>query len=477
MQVIWQQRVEEVAQERLAGNIFAAFNTNVDVVVHLTEENVQGLSNDPQVCLSTVRELNAEEIWEVETENDFVAVIRDALGQGKSFYVILNNMDLLDWLEEKFPVRNESMGGQAGIIANQMAALGANSIVYTSLLSPKQGSMFFPQVKVPVVSDKLQVKNVMDSVRTQDHTKVNWIFEYGKGEQFEIDGQVIRTPRANRVILATRPEGVVMGFSEEMRDHLPELGQQLDVAFMAGFHYAPTQVDELQSYLEYSMNCIRRLKENNKKLRFHFEYVPMNDTTAERAMLTAVAEEIQSFGINENEIKRVLRILGFERECSAIEEHERAYCLYEGARCIMEALGFQRIQIHNLGYYVVLLKKPYDVSPEHVRSACLYASSVNAIKAKYGGYVPFDRVQEAASIKLSDIGMEQVKGFAEEMRQAGWDIPADFEQEGIADLGDHYVLVVPAHVIPNPVSTVGMGDTISSSAYAYEWKPVCAQAK
>ncbi|NLJ74106.1 MAG: hypothetical protein GX331_03845, partial [Firmicutes bacterium] len=55
--------------------------------------------------------------------------------------------------------------------------------------------------------------------------------------------------------------------------------------------------------------------------------------------------------------------------------------------------------------------------------------------------------------------------------------PAAFEQDGIADLGDHYVLVVPAHVVPNPVSTVGMGDTISSSAYAYEWSPVSDRSR
>jgi len=35
-------------------------------------------------------------------------------------------------------------------------------------------------------------------------------------------------------------------------------------------------------------------------------------------------------------------------------------------------------------------------------------------------------------------------------------------------LADHAVLIIPAHVVPDPVSTVGMGDTISSSAYAYE---------
>ena len=66
--------------------------------------------------------------------------------------------------------------------------------------------------------------------------------------------------------------------------------------------------------------------------------------------------------------------------------------------------------------------------------------------------------------------MEQLRLFEAEMRSQGLDLPEDFTSTGIADLGDHYVLVVPAHVVPNPVSTVGMGDTISSSAYAYECK-------
>ena len=33
---------------------------------------------------------------------------------------------------------------------------------------------------------------------------------------------------------------------------------------------------------------------------------------------------------------------------------------------------------------------------------------------------------------------------------------------------DHVMVLVPAHVVPNPVSTVGMGDTISSSTFAAE---------
>ncbi|NMB02321.1 MAG: hypothetical protein GX971_12515 [Firmicutes bacterium] len=468
MHTIWQNRVKVAVENKITANTLAAFNTNVDVVVHLNNSNLAPLQANARIDIEQVKGLLGTVITTVSNENEFLAVLMDALEAGKSHYIVLSNMELLSWLEEVFPVRKESMGGQAGIIANQMAGLGAHSIVYTSLLSPKQASMFFPEVDVPVASDDLAIVNVGDAVRPDDQIKENWIFEYAKGERFELGGHVIVTPRANRVILATRPEGVVMAFTPEMDRVLPDLGKQLDVAFMAGFHYAPTEKGQLEKYLEASMNSLHRLKEHNPNLRFHFEYVPMSEAEAEKAMLKAVASEIQSFGINENEIKRVLEIYAYEQERIAIEEHESSVTLYDGALKIMEELGFERIQLHNLGYYVVVLRNPYCVDLEHVRESCLYASSVNAIKAKYGGYVLHDSLSEAGDIPLSEIGFDQLEIFAQEMKNRGIEVPESFLEEGILEFNNHTVLIVPAHVVPNPVSTVGMGDTISSSAFAYE---------
>ena len=362
------------------------------------------------------------------------------------------------------------MGGQAGVIANQMAALGANSLVYTSLLSPKQGSMFFPSVKVPVVDETLRILNVQDAVRPTDNTKVNWIFEYPKNMEFNFNGEVVKTPRANRVIMATRPDGVVMAFSDEIAPYLPELGQQIDVAFMAGYHYAPSDEEELNAYLSESMASLKSLKQKNPKLRLHLSIVPMSDEAAERTVLKTVAQEIQSFGINENEIKRVLVSYGYQAECDAIQANERAYCLYHGVRRLAETLNFERIQLHNLGYYVVFLKKPHIVDPEIVRDACLYASSVNAIKAKYGGYV--EKTSFMKQLRSSFLISAQNR-FAALPKKCAHKAAVSLTTLNRPELLIWVItmyLVVPAHVVPNPVSTVGMGDTISSSAYAYECK-------
>ena len=84
----------------------------------------------------------------------------------------------------------------------------------------------------------------------------------------------------------------------------------------------------------------------------HFEYVPMKRPELEPKMLQAICQEIKSFGINENEIKRVLREYGYEEEMEEIERHERAYSLYKGLCGSLGIWELDRIHVHNLGYYV-----------------------------------------------------------------------------------------------------------------------------
>ncbi|HKM18249.1 MAG: hypothetical protein GX228_08320 [Firmicutes bacterium] len=474
METVWQRRVESAVKKAILCSVFAGFNTNVDAVVHCNGTSIASLLQDPDVSLDAANALDVSQIETIREKNEFVAVLKDALGKGKSFYIILENLELLDWLDQVFANRQELMGGQAGIIANQMAALEAKTIAYTSLLSKKQASLFFPEVLYPVFEEDLQLIPVHQAYNPEDQLKINWIFEYAKGIEFDFGGEKIVTPRANRVILATRPPGVVMGFAGEIHEHLPELGSKINVGFLAGYHYAPSEEPDLTEYLNEITNSIRMLRSGNPNVHLHYEYVPMKDQEDEKRVLTTISREFDSFGINENEIRRVLEGFGYLEERRDIDENERAFSLYRGALRLMGQLHFSRFHIHNLGYYVLMLKKPYPVAPEVVRDCCLFGSSVNAIKAKYGGYVIKDQLPEAVEFGLSDLGLRQLRLFYEEAKALGLDIPDYFCEEGIWDHDDCYVLVVPAHVIPNPVSTVGMGDTISSSCYASEYSSVLA---
>ncbi len=469
---VWQSYLQEACSQGLKIRTFAAFNTNVDVVAHITTEKVQRLlAANPDIDMQVVQTRSIDEVTVIRSKEDFLVVLKSMLEQGKSFHIVLEGRELMDWLDEQFAGESERMGGQAGIIANQMAALGADAIAYTALLSEKQSSLFDERVTTPVVKDGFGLAPIREAARAEDETKINWIFEYGKGVEIDFGFTKVTTPRANRVIVATRPAGAVMSFQEPVVSELSQLGAAMDVAFMAGYHYVEKQNADGRSYDEFmndTINHLRVLKSMNPDLKLHYEYVPMKYAEMEGETLLKVASEIKSFGINENEIKRVLPEFGFEAETKAIAEDERAYSLYMGGLRLLEKMQVDRVQLHNLGYYVLLLRKSYSVSPEKIRQACLFASGVNAMKARYGGYPDMEKVTEAKDIQLSDIGYTQLEGFAKEMATKHGLDADKFMETGWADMGDHIVMVVPAHVVPNPVSTVGMGDTISSSSFAME---------
>ncbi|NMB13159.1 MAG: hypothetical protein GX977_12855 [Firmicutes bacterium] len=469
---LWHEYLQQACQRQIRARVLAAFNTNIDAVIHVTGELMDSISTkDKSIAWDKVAHGDAEDIRSITSKEDLLLVLKDCLSGGKSFHIVLENLSILDWLDQHFTGAQANMGGQAGIIANQMASLGAQSMVYTPLLSPKQGRLFVEGVTTPVVTgNRVEIRPVPEAVRSDDETKINWIFEYAKGEIVRFGQEVVTTPRANRVILATRPRGSVMSFDQTLAGCLSELGKSIDVAFMAGYHYAePINVDgrTFDQFMTDSVNHLHALKEQNDDLVAHFEYVPMKRPELEPKMLQTICQEIKSFGINENEIKRVLREYGFEQEMEAIEQHERAYSLYKGALKLFQHMQLDRIHVHNLGYYVLILRKPYPVSMVEVRQSCLFASAVNAMKAKYGGYVEREQLAEAARLPLSEIGFEQLVGMAEELR-AEHPQASDLLSKGYLEFADHYLVVTPAHIVSNPVSTVGMGDTISSASYAAE---------
>lgn len=464
---MWNQWLQQAVATKLSCKVLAGFNANVDVVIKLNADLIADIIKQQPLILDNPP-AEPTTVWPISTPTEFMALLKECIKVGKSYYGVMDSK-LGDWFNQIFPARVEAMGGQAGIIANQMAALGATSCVYCPVLSQKQAASFDPQVLYPRINGKVEWINIREAVN-DDWTKLNYIFEYGKGIDFPFGDEVITSPRANRVILGTRNPKAAMGFAEEIEPYLTEIGASIDVAFMAGYHHGKIEgrTNTLQEYIDLSKADLMRLKAGNPQLKLHLEYVPMPQADDEVVLLRQLAPLFTSFGINENEIRRLLMQLGYEELANDIINNERAFSLYQGALAVARELKVPRIQLHNLGYYVVVLMKPYDTDPKLVRQACLFASAVNGVKAKQGGAVPLADVAQMAEYPLSDIGMKQLKAFVDEAESAGLPVTEEMLDTGILEMEDHWILIVPAHVVPNPVSTVGMGDTISSSAYAAE---------
>lgn len=465
-QSIWKQHQEDAVQMDIDCTTLAGFNSNVDEVFQLDPTTVQKAMQG-----ITPVSVDLGSIPQVNTVKEFFEVLKECLRHGRSFPKAMDST-LPGNLRRVFGKGKDYPGGQATIIANQLAGfIGDKSCLVSQLMSPKQAEVIDPCVQSPVRTNAgWGWKPVSTTVRTSDPTKVNLVFEYSSGQVYTFGTDTIVTPRANRIILNDTSVQPTMCFATELEEYLPDVGNSVDVAFLAGFHQSQAKgvADDVHTFIRLSEHQLGLLRQKNDNLRVHAEYVEPRGGISNKTIWLPLAKCFHSLGINEKEIRNVLRDFGYDHLADEIDKSENAFTLYKGLEQLQEELGISRIHLHNYGYHLILLAKPYPVEPEVARGSCLLASLAGVIRAESAQVADKKTIAGKKGLPLSYRGMAQLWVFMAEAARAGIAVDADFLETGIFETDKHYLVVIPTHIVPTPIMTVGLGDCLSSIAYAAE---------
>ncbi|WP_297512841.1 ADP-dependent glucokinase/phosphofructokinase, partial [Thermococcus sp.] len=122
---------------------------------------------------------------------------------------------------------------------------------------------------------------------------------------------------------------------------------------------------------------------------------------------------------------------------------------------LAEKTGVKRIHFHTYGYYLALT----DYRGEFVRDALLFAALAAAAKAKLGDVPSIDEIVRAMDVPVNERAKPVEEALAKEYGM----------KEGIAEVNGYQLSFVPTKIVARPKSTVGIGDTISSSAFVGEF--------
>ncbi|EMA40061.1 ADP-specific phosphofructokinase [Halobiforma nitratireducens JCM 10879] len=125
------------------------------------------------------------------------------------------------------------MNAEEDVKTNLLTALGTAPITYTYLVSERQLSMFErPEtVRYPAVEDG-QVSYVpLPEAVTADRTKINWVFEFGDGDEFF----GVTAPTDARFIAASRPPEFDLS-AGALDEAIDQVGETVDGALLAGYH-------------------------------------------------------------------------------------------------------------------------------------------------------------------------------------------------------------------------------------------------
>ncbi|MEK6843261.1 MAG: ADP-dependent glucokinase/phosphofructokinase, partial [Candidatus Micrarchaeota archaeon] len=105
-------------------------------------------------------------------------------------------------------------------------------------------------------------------------------------------------------------------------------------------------------------------------------------------------------------------------------------------------------------------------SPKDYVDSLLFASRVADARAFFGKPATIASISKLSKLKISQNGIDALSHFANEA------LPTPSQRQkfllnGYFEADDHFVIMVPTSIV-KAKSTVGLGDTISSIAFASE---------
>lgn len=473
----WEQRHTEAfynAKEALPylDGMFVAYNSNIDAIKHLTEEDLSklvGLFDEAEIQ-------NRIAIYprEIEEPLDFVARLLISMREGKAAEIPAYTTEIHDWLKEHLGFDYARMGGQAGIISNLLARLGLKKVVaYVPWLSEEQAEYFAATGNIlhpKVENGKVLLKPPREAFRPVTGSKVNWILEFSKDLKVTCAGSTFKVPRDNRLIISSRPKWIRLDMDREIYEQLDSL-LPVDGAMLSGYQMIKEEYEDgstYKDYVEHSVKVIEKLKSLNPELRIHVELTSIQNRLIRKAILTEiVARHVHSLGLDTVEVANALNVLGYEElSYSVIKKGENGIMsLYQGAVQLMKDLHLERVHVHSLGFYICILAKGHPLTLKEQRDALLFSSVLAATQALNGKIEDLTEAEAGLEVPVSAKGLEDLENFKLYCTGRKLCSPDEFEY-GYIYGPDHNAILIPSKVVDRPKATVGIGDTISAGAFA-----------
>ena len=427
--------------------VLLAYNTNVDAIHYLKEddlerriekagkEEVLRYSDDLPERITSVQQLLGSITWSIR--------------RGKAAELFIESCPVRFYMK-RWGWDELRMGGQAGIMANLLGGVyRIPVIVHVPQVSRLQASLFKDgPIHVPKVENG-ELKLVHPSeFKGDEESCIHFIYEFPRGfKVFEFEA-----PRENRFIGAADDYNTNLFIRDEFRERFNEIAGNVSLAIVSGLQ-ALTRENYAEPFKTIEEN-LKVLNELNVPTHLEFAFTP--DETVRREILR-ILPMFWSVGLNEVELASIMEVMG-ERELAekllANDPVDPTAAINAMLKLANET-GVRRIHFHTYGYYLALT----SYEGEHVRDALLFAALAAAAKAKLGDIPNVDEILSAMDVPVN----EKVRPV-EELLVKEYGL-----KDGMTEVNGYQLAFVPTKIVPKPRSTVGIGDTISSSAFVGEF--------
>ena len=441
--------------------LISAFNANIDAVIKISGKQIEGIIKDHSMATDNLL-IDAEK--NIKTNEDAIRGLINCFKNGIAEEWIIDNKEVFEWLNKNIGYDKMQMGGQGGIVANVMAVCDVESVYVHTASSPEaQSKRFLNLPNLKNVDENGEICKAHDISRNKDIPLIHWIIEFNKGDTININNKKITCPKANRFIATYDPLNFKLHIDKAFDKKMKDKSTKFEYIILSGYQMLQNRLPDGSSGIErinVSKNIIQQWRKSNNQDILHFEIASTQDKTIRKHLIDTLAKEVDSLGFNEREIIDILEVIGENELAEQCEKNTNSSNLFKAMLKVYEYTNCPRMQLHMFGLYITLQKQGFKVSAIQNRKGMQLAANIAATKAGTGSINSKDVLLWSKDKQVSDIGLNELKSLSEIVEHKFGS--NNLIEEGIYSNNEIEIIAVPTIIIDNPVTLVGMGDTISS---------------
>ncbi|MEM2025996.1 MAG: ADP-dependent glucokinase/phosphofructokinase, partial [Desulfurococcaceae archaeon] len=392
---------------------------------------------------------------EVSSSGELVEALLEAIEQGRGFEVSIGRPEVSAWLSSSIEADELKVGGQAGVSAEALAALGVGKVyLHSASMTEALAKLIRGRgILIPRrVDGALKGLPPLEACRKGQETMVHWVFEFHEGYTVNWRGRRIEAPRGDRFIASYDPLNSSLHVDPDYADFMEEAAAHVDKALISGFHLLKPRYPDGSTFKERiakAEGLLKRWRSLNQDMWLHMEQA----YTANRDLLLFAVERlsrlIDSYGLNEVELDLMLEALG----------SGPAGNILEAALKVVEAFRLRCLVLHAEAFSIAIAEGGVDSG--WLTKALWFGAMLAAAKTVTGRDVSIDEVLGLPGLNVSFKGYEL---YAQLTDALGLN-PLEALRRGVEYKG-YDVAFAPALSNPKPRIKVGLGDSFASGFLA-----------
>ena len=432
-------------------NVICAYSVNLDAVCNVRSSQLQPLLPP---------DLSSEKIGlkgSISKIDDLFSSLLYCMREGLGAEILIDSPALARRIEQAFTWQMR-LGGNAGIMANVLADLGAEPILNAPALGHRLAALLRPGVRVPLSGSLVGPEEAASSKKEGSHEPVHYVFQFKGGEEIKYGVDSFIIPQDNRFIASYDPANACLQSRRDFDSYCLEHISFFMGAMVSGFHLLTLQ--NHREVLPRKIAQLRSWKKRNPDLFIHLELGSFQSPQTMSHLLHLISEvPIDSLGMNEDELTDSARLF----EGSPMASQPRTWQeMIPVAENLQGKTGVFRVAVHTRDYILSIMKEGRISAQDEILAL---QSGVDAAASLAAG----------RSVRAAPPEDYNEKGFAAaaELRRLG----AVGYGKGAAHQSDgRIVSLVPARQVSQPMITVGLGDTATASTFFCELEAISRNA-